>query len=629
MNSSKGQSEEKKSTQPIRGVKAIRQALKHAPSSPGVYRMIDSNGDVLYVGKAKNIYNRVSSYTRQTGHVTRILRMISLTVQMEFVTTHTEADALLLEANLIKRLKPPFNVLLRDDKSFPYIVIRTDHPWPQITKHRGARGKDGLYFGPFASASAVNRTLNTLQKIFLLRSCSDSTLENRSRPCLLHQIKRCSAPCVGRISQEDYDRNVAEARAFLEGRDTGIQKRLAEDMHRAADSLDFETAAILRDRLKALAHIQAYQGTSAGSFEDADVIAAVMAGGKTCIQVFFYRAGQNRGNRAYFPRHEPDANPGEVLAAFLGQFYDNKPPPGLILLNREPDTMALLTEALSISAGRKVRLHIPQKGKRRALIKEAESNAVLALDKRLAETTSETKLLADLADAFDMAQPPELIEVYDNSHIQGTHALGAMIAAGPGGYEKSRYRRYNIKSDTLTPGDDYAMMREVMTRRFTRLMKDDPDKTRNLWPDLILIDGGQGQLSSVLSVAQDFGVDDVTIVAISKGPDRNAGREQFHMAGRPPFSLRAGQPVLYYLQRLRDEAHRFAISGHRARRSRAIGQNPLDEIPGIGPRRKRALLNHFGSARDIASAALKDLETVDGISATLAKTIYDFFHGDA
>lgn len=627
MSTSEDHSKREKTTELIRGADAIRHALKHAPSSPGVYRMIDSHGDVLYVGKAKNIRRRVTSYTRQTGHVTRILRMISLTMEMEFVTTHTEADALLLEANLIKRLKPPFNVLLRDDKSFPYIVIRNAHPWPQITRHRGARGKDGLYFGPFVSAAAVHRTLNILQRIFLLRSCSDSTLDNRSRPCLLYQIKRCSAPCVGRISKEDYERNVADARAFLEGRDTGIQKRLAADMHNAADELDFETAAILRDRLKALAHVQGHQGTSTGNFDDADVIAAVMKGGKTCIQVFFYRAGQNRGNRAYFPRHEPDAVLDEVLTAFLAQFYDNKPPPALILLNLEPDTMPLLAEALSISAGKKVRLHVPQRGKRHDLVAEAVNNANLALDRRLAETTSEAKLLADLAEAFNMDSPPELIEVYDNSHIQGTNALGALIAAGPEGFEKSRYRRFNIKSETLTPGDDYAMMREVMTRRFTRLMKEDPDRTRGLWPDLMLIDGGKGQLSSVLSVAQDFGVDDVTIVAISKGVDRHAGREQFHMPGRPPFILRAGHPALYYLQRLRDEAHRFAIAGHRARRSKAISQSPLDEIPGIGPRRKRALLSHFGSAKDVESAALRDLEAVEGVSSTLAKTIYDFFHG--
>ncbi|GER08085.1 UvrABC system protein C [Iodidimonas muriae] len=609
------------------GADAIRHALKTAPRAPGVYRMMNAHGDVLYVGKAKNIRSRVSNYTRPNGLGNRIGRMVSQTRSMEFVTTHTEADALLLEANLIKRLKPPFNVLLRDDKSFPYIVLKNTHHWPQIAKHRGARGKDGLYFGPFASASSVNRTLNTLQRIFLLRTCSDAVLENRSRPCLLYQIKRCSAPCVGRISKADYDQLVADALAFLEGRDTGIQKRLAADMMDASDALDFETAAILRDRLKALAHVQSHQGTTTSRLDDADVIAAVMKGGQVCIQVFFFRAGQNRGNRAFFPRHAKDDQLDDVLSAFLAQFYVNKPPPRQILLNETPANMPLLAQALSVAAEHMITLHLPQRGAKRDLVIEAERNAVLALDRKLADAANESQLLAELADILHLDSVPNRIEVYDNSHIQGSHALGAMIVSGAEGFDKSQYRRFNIKSTSLTPGDDFAMMREVMTRRFSRLLKEDPDRSRGLWPDLMLIDGGKGQLSAVLEVAQDYGVtEDVDIVAISKGPDRHAGREQFHKAGHEAFMIRPGHPALYYLQRLRDEAHRFAIGGHRAKRSRAIVKSPLDDLAGIGPKRKRALLHHFGSASGVADAALKDLELVDGISKAMARQIYDHFH---
>ncbi|WP_281300285.1 MULTISPECIES: excinuclease ABC subunit UvrC [unclassified Iodidimonas] len=611
----------------VKGADAIRAALANAPHAPGVYRMFDARDDVLYVGKAKNIKKRVSSYIRVTGLSTRIKRMVMLTRRMEFVTTHTEADALLLEANLIKRLKPPYNILLRDDKSFPYIVIRRGHPWPQIAKHRGARGKDGDYFGPFASASAVNQTLNTMQRIFLLRTCSDQVLENRSRPCLLYQIKRCCAPCVGRISHEDYQKLLSDARAFLEGRDTGIQKQLATDMMKAAETLDYEAAAVLRDRLKALAHVQSHQGVATSRLRDADIIAASHKAGATCIQVFFYRAGQNRGNRAYFPRHEPDAAIDDVLGAFLAQFYDNKPPPAQIILNEAPAHLPLLAEALSVSAGHKVHLILPQKGIKRDLLAEVEKNATLALDRRLAERSNERQLLHNLEQALDLETTPSRIEVYDNSHIQGSYAVGAMIVSGPEGFDKSQYRRFNIKDSSLTPGDDYAMMREVMTRRFARLLKDDPDQSRGLWPDLMLIDGGKGQLSAVLAVAQDFGIgDDVAIIGISKGPDRHAGREQFHKPGKPPFILREGHPALYYLQRLRDEAHRFAIGGHRARRSKAISKNPLDDIAGIGPGRKRALLHHFGSAGGVADAALKDLEAVDGISGAMARRIYGHFH---
>ncbi len=619
-------SRESSSTADETGIPAIRRALGTAPRAPGVYRMLDARGDVLYVGKAKNIRKRVASYTRARGLTTRILRMVAATAAMEFVTTHTEAEALLLEANLIKRLRPPFNIILRDDKSFPFILLRRDHPWPQITKHRGAQRVKGTYFGPFASAGAVNRTLNTLQKIFLLRSCTDSVFANRSRPCLLYQIKRCSAPCVGRISAEDYAALVDDACDFLAGRETGIEARLADAMTAAAERLDFETAALYRDRLRALARVHSHQAVAPRGLGDADVIAGVMKGGQAAIQVFFYRAGQNRGNRAYFPRHEADATLADVTGAFLAQFYESRPAPPLVLVNEDLADAPLLAEALSLAAGRKVRLARPQRGTKRELVVDAERNALQALERRLAESAEETRLLEAVARAFDLDAPPRRIEVYDNSHISGTDAQGAMIVATPNGFEKSQYRRFTIRRDDLAPGDDFAMMREVMDRRFRRLRREDPDRSRGLWPDLMLIDGGQGQLSAVLAVAAEHGLDDLAIVAIAKGPERNAGRETFHMRGRRPFRLHPGDPVLFYLERLRDEAHRFVIAGHRARRARRATRSPLDAIPGIGPRRKRALLHRFGSAREVAAAGLRDLEAVEGVSKTLARTIYDHFH---
>lgn len=609
------------------GVAAIRRALRTAPTTPGVYRMLDAAGDVLYVGKAKHIRRRVTSYVRSAGLSTRIRRMVALTRQMEFVSTHTEAEALLLEASLIKRWRPPFNVILRDDKSFPYIAIFGDHAFPRLGKHRGARRAKGEYFGPFASAGHVNRTLNTLQKIFLLRSCSDSVFANRSRPCLLYQIKRCSAPCVGRIDAAAYDRLVADTRDFLLGRSTDIQDRLAASMSEAAEALDFETAAILRDRLKALAHIQSQQSVASARISDADIVAIATAGGRSCIQVFFFRGGLNRGNRPYFPRHEPDAGEEEILAQFLAQFYDDKPAPGLILLDRRLKDGALLAEALSLGAGRRVVLSTPQRGEKRRLVAAAADNARRALDRRLAETANESRLMALVAEALGLARSPERIEVYDNSHIQGAHALGAMIVAGREGFEKARYRRFDMRRTELVPGDDFAMMREMLERRFARLLREDPERDRGLWPDLVLIDGGKGQLGIAEEVMTRLGVDDVALVAVSKGPERNAGREQFHMPGRDaPLMLKPGDPALHYLQRLRDEAHRFAISGHRAKRTRAIAANPLDDVPGIGPKRKRALLHHFGSAKGVADAALHDLMLVEGISEGMARTIYDHFH---
>jgi len=612
-----------------KGVEAIRKALRTAPADPGVYRMLDMRGDPLYVGKAKNIRKRVASYVRTGQLTTRILRMVAATRSMEFLTTHTEAEALLLEANLIKRLRPPFNILLRDDKSFPYILLRRDHPWPQIAKHRGARRKGGEFFGPFASAAAVNDTLNTLQKVFLLRSCSDSVFANRSRPCLLYQIKRCSAPCVGRISPADYGDLVREARDFLSGRETGIQARLAEAMVEASGRQDYESAARYRDRIRALTRVQQDQGLGAPGAEDADVLAAVAKAGRVAIQVLFFRNGQNRGDRAYFPRHEAEATTSDVLAAFIGQFYDDKPPPGLILVGDTLPEAALLSEALSVRAGRKVSIRQPRRGRRRALVEAAARNAGLALDRRLAESADQAALLDAVATAFELDGPPGRIEVYDNSHISGSHALGAMIVAGPEGFDKRQYRRFNIRRADLAPGDDYAMMREVFSRRFRRLLKDDPDRTRGLWPDLILIDGGKGQLGAVMETAADCGVEDAPLVGVSKGPDRHAGREQFHLPDRDPFLLPPGDPALHFLQRLRDEAHRFAIAGHRARRSRAIADNPLDRVEGIGPARKRALLHHFGSARGVAEAGMRDLEAVEGISRAMARRIYDHFHPES
>jgi excinuclease ABC subunit C len=616
------------------GVAVIREMVKSLPGSPGVYRMLNAAEDVLYVGKARNLRNRVSNYTQLTGLSNRIRRMVAETTRMEVVTTHTEVEALLLEINLIKTLMPRYNVLLRDDKSFPYIHLRSTHPVPQLTKHRGARGEGGEYFGPFASAGAVNRTITALHRAFLLRSCSDSIYQSRTRPCLQYQIKRCSAPCVDRIGREDYLALVDQARAVLTGHSREINASLVKAMTEAADQLDYETAAVIRNRIRALAHIQAHQDINVEGLVDADVIAAHQEGGHTSIQVFFFRAGQNWGNRAYFPSHDRQMAIDEVLAAFIGQFYDNKPPPPLLLLSHDPAEAELLGEALSTSAGRKVTLLAPQRGDKKKLLDHAMANAREALGRRLAESSTQQRLLAGVATALGMDAPPTRIEVYDNSHIQGTNAIGAMIVAGPEGFMKSAYRKFNIRGEgaapgtEFKPGDDYAMMREVLTRRFQRAQKEDPERTGGQWPDLVLIDGGQGQLSIVEEVFMELGIDDVCLVAIAKGPDRDAGRERFFIPGQAPFSLEMKDPVLYFLQRLRDEAHRFAIGTHRARRTKAITVSPLDEIGGIGPSRKKALLHHFGSGKAVARAGLLDLEAVDGISKTVAKKVYDHFHAD-
>ncbi|MDE0941818.1 MAG: excinuclease ABC subunit UvrC [Alphaproteobacteria bacterium] len=629
------------------GRNAIRKALETMPGAPGVYRMLARDGEVLYVGKAKSLKVRVRNYAQPAGLNTRTLRMIAETRAMEIVTTHTEVEALLLESNLIKRLRPRYNILLRDDKSFPFIIITGDHEWPQLAKHRGAKSRKGEYFGPFASASSVNRTLNTLQKAFPLRSCSDSIFAARTRPCLQYQIRRCAGPCVGRIDADSYSQLVREARDFLSGRSREVQTGLSKRMEAASADLEFETAAVYRDRLRALAHVQAHQGINVASVGEADIIAIHMEGGQSCIQVFFFRAGQNWGNRAYFPSHGKERTPEEVLSAFLGQFYDDKPPPKEILLNEWPNDNDLIAEALSVKADRKVRLHRPQKGQRRELVNHAQTNAREALARRLAESASQRRLLADVADLFALDSAPQRIEVYDNSHISGTDAIGAMIVAGPEGMQKNAYRKFNIKDETITPGDDYGMMREVLHRRFARLLKaqaaadaaegGEENKSKSHgggedarvageWPDLVLIDGGIGQLSAVREVFADLGVTGVALAAISKGPDRNAGLEQLHLPDKPAISLPPRSAVLYFLQRLRDEAHRFAIGTHRARRAKRMDKSALDSIPGVGPGRKRALLNHFGSARAVETAGLTDLETVTGISKTVARKIYDFFH---
>jgi excinuclease ABC subunit C len=618
---------------PLKGSDRIAAYLKTLPDAPGVYRMLNAAGDVLYVGKAKSLKKRVSSYARGGVHADRLTRMVAETAEMLFVTTASETDALLLESNLIKRLKPRYNVSYRDDKSFPNILLREDHPFPQLLKHRGARTAKGVYFGPFASAGAVNRTLNTLQRAFLLRSCSDSVFESRTRPCLLFQIKRCSGPCVNRIDLAGYNALVEEAEEFLRGKSQAVQSLLKAEMTKASDAMDFEAAAKLRDRLRAMSHIQASQGVNPATFEEADLFAAYSEGGHTCIQVFFFRAGQNWGNRPYFPRHASDLPLSEVLESFVGQFYDERTAPKLILTSEELAEKMLLAEALSIRAEHRVEISTPQRGEKREIMERALTNAREQLGRRLAENSAQTQLLEGVADVFGLEQPPRRIEVYDNSHIQGAHALGAFIVAGPEGFEKAQYRKFNIKTAELTPGDDYAMMREVLSRRFARMVKEevdasDPGPDNGKWkrPDLVLIDGGPGQLSIACQVFADLGVEDVALVGISKGPDRDAGREHFHMPGKEPFRLDLKSPVLYYLQRLRDEAHRFVIGGHRKKRSAAIGANPLDEIAGVGAGRKRALLQHFGSARAVAGASLADLSAVGGVSATLAKKIFDFFH---
>ncbi len=625
------------------GRAAILRFTKLAPPAPGVYRMIDARGDVLYVGKAKNIKKRVTAYARPTGHDSRISRMIAATATLEFVTTKTETEALLLEANLIKRLRPRFNVLLRDDKSFPYILITSDHWAPQILKHRGARTRPGRYYGPFASAGAVNRTINALERAFLLRSCSDSYFEARTRPCLLHQIKRCSAPCTREIDFAGYSELVNEANEFLSGRSRSVQKEMAHEMDEASAALDFERAAIYRDRLSALSAIQSHQGINPRNIENADVFAVHQAGGYTCVEVFFFRTGQNWGNRAYFPKADRAIGSPEVLGAFLAQFYDDKPAPRLILVSNDFDERALLSAALTAKSGHKVEVSLPQRGERKELVQHALTNAREALARKLADTSSQQKLLGALTETFSLPRAPRRIEVYDNSHIGGTNAVGAMVVAGPEGFRKNLYRKFNIRSSELVPGDDYGMMREVLQRRFKRLLEENPRSTvkdvlaslmpagddDQPWPDLVLIDGGKGQLNAAQETLAALGVTDIPIVAIAKGRDRDAGRETFFIAGREPFKLPPRDPVLYFIERLRDEAHRFAVGSHRVRRKKDIREAGLQEIPGIGPTRKRALLRHFGTVKAIERASLPDLAQVPGINAETARKIYEFFHESA
>ncbi|RIX27055.1 excinuclease ABC subunit UvrC [Sphingomonas edaphi] len=607
------------------GVKAIRNVLKTLPVRPGVYRMQDAKGDVLYVGKARALKNRVTNYTQVTKLPKRLQRMVSQTRSMTIVTTRTEAEALLLEAQLIKRFRPPYNVLLRDDKSFPFILLREDHAFPQVRKHRGARRTKGQYYGPFASAGSVTSTLNALQKLFLLRSCSDSFFANRDRPCLLYQIRRCSAPCVGRINEEDYGELVEDAKLFLAGKSTGVQARLGKQMAEAAEKQDFELAAVYRDRLRALTYIQGSQTVHAEGLGDGDIFALACKAGQMCIQAFFIRGGQNWGHRSFFPAHTTDVPEAEVLTGFLMQFYEDVPPPRRILLDRELPEAELVSEALSERAERRVELQRPQRGDRRKLVEQARRNAEEALDRRLAESTTQAKLLRELAEVFELPDVPKRIEVYDNSHIMGTNATGAMIVAGPEGFRKNSYRKFNIKSG-ITPGDDFGMMREVLERRFARLEKEDPDRSSGEWPDLLLIDGGKGQLSAVGEILENAGIQDVPVVGVAKGPDRNAGREVFHLPGGREVTFLPNAPLLFYLQRLRDEAHRFAIGTHRAKRAKSLTTSTLDEVPGIGPNRKRALLMHFGTARAVKGAALEDLERAPGISKAMARQIHDYFH---
>lgn len=608
------------------GVTVIEHVLATLPTTPGVYRMLNFKGDVLYVGKAKNLKKRVVAYTKPDRQTLRIQRMIAETASMEVITTHTEVEALLLESTLIKTLGPRYNILLKDDKSFPHILLTGDHDWPQVLKHRGARSRKGEYFGPFASAGAVNQTLSALQRAFLLRSCTDAVFSSRTRPCLLFQIKRCSAPCVERIDHGAYMDLLAQARAFLSGQSQAVQKDLATRMDAAAEAMEYEQAAVYRDRMRALSRIQAHQDINPAELPEADVVALYQAGGQTCVQVFFFRSGCNYGNRSYFPQHAQDAEAAEVMAAFLGQFYADKMPPKEILLSQEAAEMEIVGAALSAKAGRKVTVSIPKRGERKRLIEHAHDNAREALGRRMAESSAQGKLLDGVAELFGLEARPNRIEVYDNSHIQGTNAVGGMIVAGPDGLMKAAYRKFNIRSTDLTPGDDFAMMREVLTRRFQRAQKEDPDRDRGQWPDLVLIDGGLGQLNATLGVFTELGIDDVALVSIAKGPDRNAGRERFFLPGKDPISLPMKDPVLYFLQRLRDEAHRFAIGAHRTRRAGDMVRSPLDEVDGIGAARKKALLHHFGSARDVAAAGLGDLEVVPGISKPMAKKIYDHFH---
>jgi excinuclease ABC subunit C len=610
---------------PRTGHEVIQDYLKTLDGSPGVYRMLNAASEVLYVGKARNLKARVTNYARPSGHSGRIARMIHETASMMFLTTRTELEALLLEQNLIKQLKPRYNVLLRDDKSFPNILISAEHPYPQIKKHRGKKSEKGAYFGPFASAGAVNRTLNQLQKVFLLRNCSDSMFESRTRPCLQYQIKRCSAPCVAKISQEGYASLVDDAKRFLEGKTTSVQADLARDMALASEAMEFERAAALRDRIKALTQIQQSQGINPQGVAEADVVALHLEHGQACVQVFFIRANQSWGNRDFYPKTGSGAEEPEILEAFLTQFYDDKDPPRLILLSHPVDNPDLVTEALSARAGRKVELAVPQRGEKAELVENATRNARESLARRMAESTTQNKLLTGLAEAFDLDAPPQRIEVYDNSHIQGTNAVGGMIVAGAEGFLKSQYRKFNIRSEAGANSDDFGMMKEVLTRRFERLLKEDPERKTDMWPDLLLIDGGAGQVSAVAGIMAELGVDDIAMVGVAKGIDRDAGKEEFHRPGTRPFALQRNDPVLYFIQRLRDEAHRWAIGAHRAKRAKAVSVTPLDDIPGIGATRKRALLQHFGSAKAVARAGVEDLQAVDGISQAMAKTIADYF----
>ena len=608
------------------GYNIIQKYVAMLDSSPGVYRMLDDQARVLYVGKARNLKARVSNYARPSGHSARIARMISETSSMMFLTTRTETEALLLEQNLIKQLKPRYNVLLRDDKSFPNILVTTQHRFPQIKKHRGAKSEKGAYYGPFASAGSVNRTLSQLQRVFMLRNCTDAMFESRTRPCLQYQIKRCSGPCVDRISSDNYAASVKDAQRFLSGRSTEVQETLAAQMAAASEAMEFEQAASLRDRIRALTQVQTTQGINPRTVKEADIVALHLEAGQACVQVFFIRANQNWGNRDFYPRVAADMGHAEVMEAFLGQFYATKESPRAVILSHGIENADLMQQLLSDKLGRKVDIIVPLRGEKLELISGALRNAKESLARKMAETATQAKLLRGLADAFELDQPPQRIEVYDNSHIQGSNAVGAMIVAGPEGLMKNSYRKFNISDENVTPGDDFGMMKEVLSRRFKRLMKEDPDRSLDHWPDLLLIDGGAGQVSAVAKVMAEFGVEDIPMVGVAKGIDRDLGKEEFHIRGQRPFALQRNDPVLYFIQRLRDEAHRFAIGTHRAKRAKAIGATPLDDIAGVGASRKRALLAHFGSAKAVSRANLADLKAVDGISAAMAEKIFGFFH---
>jgi excinuclease ABC subunit C len=611
---------------PKAGHEVIRAYLRSLDGSPGVYRMLDARARVLYVGKARNLRARVSSYARPTGHSGRIARMIAQTTSMMFLTTKTETEALLLEQNLIKQLKPRYNVLLRDDKSFPSILVTSAHDFPMIKKHRGAKKEKGTYYGPFAGAGAVNRTLAQLQRVFLLRNCSDSMFAGRTRPCLQYQIKRCTAPCTGQISKAEYGAHVSDAQRYLSGKSTEIQTKLAAQMSAASEALEFERAAALRDRIKALTQVQTNQNINPATVDEADLIALHLEKGQACVQVFFIRGGQNWGNQDFYPRVGSDMEEAEVMEAFIGQFYDNKIPPRQLIISAPIENNDLMQLALGEKLGRKVEIVLPQRGEKAALIDGALRNARESLARRMAESATQARLLKGLAEAFDLPGAPARIEVYDNSHIQGAYAVGAMIVASPEGLMKNQYRKFNIKDDTLTPGDDFGMMKEVLTRRFKRLLKDDPDRNEGHWPDLLLIDGGAGQVSAVAGIMREMGVTDLPMIGVAKGVDRDHGKEEFHRTGKRPMALQRNDPVLYFIQRLRDEAHRFAIGTHRAKRAKAVGATPLDDVPGVGAARKRTLLAHFGSAKAVSRANLADLKAVAGVSGTLAQTIYDYFH---